>query len=312
VSDLAVLLPVKDGETFLDAAIWSIRRQTLKDHTLVVVDDGSTDRSPAIAAAHAAEDIRIHVLSSPGKGLVDALNFGVAQSSGTLIARMDADDIAMPERLERQVARLGADPDLSVLGTGFTAIDAAGTVLRHATPPATHDAIVAALARSNPMAHPTVVMRRTALAAVGGYRPAYVRAEDYDLWLRLAEGHRFANIEDPLLLYREATGFRAPTFRRQVESEMLARHTAGLRRAGKPDPSGGWESVDAARLASVGIDPAAVEAETARRALHEARRLRKRGDADGLRAALNLADALAGGSLADRLRYRLRRARVFM
>lgn len=306
---LTVLLPVRDGERHLDAALTSIGTQTVGDFELLVVDDHSTDGTAAILAAHAASDSRIRVLRNRGRGLVDGLNFGLAQAETELVARMDADDVALPERFERQLALLAVRPELVALGTGAVTMDDAGGPVGLIAPPTEHEAIAALLARVNPMAHPTVILRRSAVQAAGGYRRAYLRAEDYDLWLRLAETGRLANLAEPLLRYRLPSGFDAARFARQVSSEMTARAAAALRRAGRPDPTGNWKDIDPANLADLGID-GDLRREVARRALQAARDFRRAGDGDAFRAALALADAQPGTGLGDRLRYALRRMKA--
>jgi glycosyltransferase involved in cell wall biosynthesis len=313
VTALTVLLPVKNGERWLDAAIASIRAQTFGDFELLAIDDGSTDGTAAIIARHAVEDSRIVPLANPKRGLVSGLNFGMQRAEAPLIARMDADDIALPTRFERQVARMSAEPDLLVLGTGYFRIDEAGRRTGTVVPPLEPAAVAHALERVNAIAHPTVMMRRDAVLAAGGYREAYLRAEDYDLWLRLAERGKLANLPDPLIEYRLGhVPFRAATFSRQVLSEITARTTANLRRSGRPDPTGEWPDINADTLASIGIDRQAVATEMSRRALHVARHSRKQGDEDSFRLALRLADMQPRSGLGERLRYLLRRAKVFL
>ena len=308
---LTVVLPVHNGQSFLDDAIISIRGQTFRDFELLVIDDRSEDHSAAIAARHAADDARVMLHANRGSGLVAALNFGIERANATLIARMDADDIALPARFERQMARLAAEPDLLVLGTATIRIDAQRNHLAVVVPPAEPAEIFTLLERVNPMAHPTVVMRRAALEAVGGYRSAYLRAEDYDLWLRLAERGKLANLQEPLLEYRIAGHFRPELFSRQVLSEMAARAAAGLRRNGGIDPTGAWDEIDAAGLAALGIGTSQVADEVARRALQMARLFRKQKNRPGLRDALLLADAQPRKGIAA-ARYMVRRARVFV
>ena len=307
---LTVLLPVRDGEATLDAAISSIRRQSFRDFELLVLDDGSRDASPDIAARHAAEDPRVRLLANPASGIVAALNFGIESAQAPLVARMDADDIALPERFERQLARLAAEPELLVLGTATIRIDAQGRRLSVATPPVDPAELSRVLERVNAIAHPTVMMRKEALEAVGGYRRAYLRAEDYDLWLRLAERGKLSNLAEPLLEYRIGGPFRPQAFARQVLSEMAARAAAKLRRSGGTDPTGAWDDIDADGLAALGIGKEAVAAEIARRALQMARQFRKLGDGEGYRAALQLADAQPRPGIAGVAGYALRRLKA--
>lgn len=308
---LTVLLPVRNGERWLDAAIASVRAQTFGDFELMVIDDGSTDGTARIASRHAAEDGRVAVVSNTSSGLVSALNIGLAKARAPLIARLDADDVALPQRFERQMARMAAEADLLVLGTGYFRIDAEGRRTGTVTPPVEPADLAQALKRVNAIAHPTVMMRRDAIEAAGGYREAYWRAEDYDLWLRLAERGRLANLPEPLIEYRIGhVPFRPEAFSRQVLSEMAARAAAALRRSGQADPTGAWSVLDAAKLGALGIDARAIARETARRSLHAARQSRKLGDAAGFRAALDLADAQPRSGFREKLRYALRRARA--
>ncbi|MGE0501538.1 MAG: glycosyltransferase family 2 protein [Rhizobiaceae bacterium] len=203
---VSVVMPVRNGGAFFPGAVESILGQTLRHLELIVVDDGSTDGTSERLAAFAAMDARVVATRSPGKGIVDALNHGMGLSRAALIARMDADDIARPERLERQAAFLEGRPDLYVLGSSAIEIDAEGTEVRPVAVPVEPAAIRAELARHNPILHPTVVMRRTALDRVGGYRKALTHAEDYDLWLRLAAVGDIANLPEPLLLLRRHSG----------------------------------------------------------------------------------------------------------
>jgi hypothetical protein len=309
---LTVVLPVHNGEAYLDEAIASIRRQTFADFELLVIDDRSDDRSAAIAAGHAAEDARVRLLANSGEGLVAALNFGVERATAKLIARMDADDVALPARFERQMARMTAEPDVLVLGTATVRIDAAGNKLDVVVPPVEPAEVLRLLDRVNPIAHPTVVMRRADFEAVGGYRRAYLRAEDYDLWLRLAERGRLANLAEPLLRYRVAGPFRPKLFSQQVLSEMAARATAGLRRRGSADPTGDWDAIEATDLAALGIDGPWVAAETARRSLQMARLFRKLNDRESFRAAVRLADEQPRAGLRHTARYLVRRAQLYL
>jgi Glycosyl transferase family 2 len=307
---LSVVLPVFNGEASLREAIASICGQTFTDFELLVVDDGSTDASAAIARNCAEGDSRVKLLSNPGKGLVAALNHGIEKANAELIARMDADDVALRTRFERQMARMAEQPNLLVLGTATVRVDEGGKELEIATPPTDPAEVSRVLDKVNPIAHPTVVMRRAAVEAVGGYRRAYVRAEDYDLWLRLAERGRLANLAEPLLRYRIGGAFRAELFSRQVLSEMAARAAAGFRRRGVVDPTGEWDDIDGARLATLGIDPSSMSHEIARRALHMARLFRKLGDREGFRAAIRLADEQPRHGIGEKARYAIRRAKV--
>lgn len=203
---ISVLIPVRNGGDYVDAAIASIRRQTFSDIEIVVVDDHSTDGTPAVLERHAMEDRRVRVLPATGAGIVDALNLALSEARGDLVARMDADDLSEPDRLGRQVAEMDARPDLVLLGTGAVVMDAqgrVGAVIAVETHPAR---LVERLPVENPFLHPTVVMRRRAVEAAGGYRRQFALAEDYDLWTRLARQGVVANMPDALLGLRRHPG----------------------------------------------------------------------------------------------------------
>ena len=196
---VTVLLPVFNGEPYLQDAIASVLAQTYRDFELLIVDDGSTDRSPEIAARFAAADGRVRICRREHRGLVDALNFGIEAARGEYIARADADDVNLPHRLKTQVELLDATPDVTACGTWVTILDG-GAVWHLPTDPA---ALHAALLFAIPMFHPTVMVRRRWLVQSGlRYDPAFAHAEDYDLWERGAANARYANVPRALVRYR--------------------------------------------------------------------------------------------------------------
>ena len=205
---VSVVMPVFNAGRYLRAALDSVLAQTFGDFELVAVDDGSTDDSPAILREYQARDDRIRIVSRANTGIVGALNDGVGASRGQLIARMDADDIAMPERFERQVAFLRDNPDYVLVGSQVLLIDPDGAPLcPKRDTEYTHEKIDwAHLHHRWPLVHPSVIIRRSALEAVGGYRAKYQWLEDLDLFLRLAEVGKLASLPAVLLQYRLHTG----------------------------------------------------------------------------------------------------------
>ncbi|WP_300039406.1 glycosyltransferase [uncultured Roseobacter sp.] len=200
---VSVLLPVYNAETWLGVAMDSILAQSFTDFELLVHDDGSTDGSLAILQDYAARDRRVVLTSEPNKGLIATLNQLIDAAQGDLIARMDADDIALPERFAKQVAWLDQNPDYVLLGTSTLMIDAAGRPIAVNTAPQGHDSIDDNNLRGvTALEHPSVMMRRAALETVGGYHDSCPHAEDIDLWLRMAEVGRIENLGDVLLKYR--------------------------------------------------------------------------------------------------------------
>jgi hypothetical protein len=228
VPRVAVLLPARDAAATVRAAAVSILRQTERDLALVCVDDGSTDATPEVLDRLAARDRRVRVLRGPGEGIARALNRGLAACDADVIARMDADDVAHPRRLERQLAALAADPALAAVG-GRVSLFPRRTVrdgmrryvawLNGLVTPAlvARDLLVEA-----PLVHPAAAIRRAPLEVARGWRDGLF-PEDYDLWLRLAAaGGALSNVPERVLGWRESAGRLTRTDPRYA----LARHVA--------------------------------------------------------------------------------------
>lgn len=197
---VSVIMAVRNGGPFLAKAIASIRGQQFRDWELVIVDDGSTDDTATILQVAARSDARLRPLRQEALGLVPALNRAVTEARGEFLARMDADDLARPERLGRQVDFLRSNPRVGVLGTAVRRIGAGRGFWQW---PVDDAASRAALLFEAPCAHPTVMMRREVWdKSGGGYRPEFRAAEDIDLWERIAPYTEFANLPAPLLDYR--------------------------------------------------------------------------------------------------------------
>lgn len=201
---VSVLLPVYNCDLYLRSALDSICSQKFPDFEVIAVDDGSTDQSLDILQSIAASDSRFRVLSRPNTGIVGAMNDGLELCRGELIARMDADDIALPDRFGRQVAHMDAHPECLALGTRVDMIDSEGNRIRSWSTETRHEAIDNAhmLGNGGAITHPSSMIRRSAIDEVGGYREKCNLAEDLDLFLRLAERGQLANLPDVLLQWR--------------------------------------------------------------------------------------------------------------
>jgi glycosyltransferase involved in cell wall biosynthesis len=236
---VSVVLPVWNGDAFLGQAIESILRQTLQSFELIVVDDGSTDRTAAIAEGFASADHRVCVLRRRHEGLSASLNAGVAVARGEYVARMDADDISLPDRLEKQVAYLDAHPACVAAGTWIEVVDEAAIHLGLKTFVETHEEISAALYGGiSPIAHPTVVVRRDILQAAGGYDARRYPSEDLDLWFRLAERGELANLGEALLQHRRHRAALGVRERRKMKAMTVTICNEARSRRGLPSLRG--------------------------------------------------------------------------
>jgi glycosyltransferase involved in cell wall biosynthesis len=198
-------MPAYNGERYLDAAVRSILTQSYTDFEYIIIDDGSTDGTNTIL--NAFKDTRIRLLRNERNlGIVASLNRGIAAATGMYICRMDADDIAAPERLKRQVAFLNDHPDIALVGCSVGLVNETGALVGKESFPTTSEEIRRTIFIRNPFAHGSVVVRSAVLRAVGNYDARFLHNEDYDLWLRLASGHRLANIPDQLLFRRLHAG----------------------------------------------------------------------------------------------------------
>ena len=209
-----MLLPVRDAGGALSDCLDSLAAQSLADHEVIAVDDGSLDGSGEQLVARAARDPRLRVLRTPPRGIAAALNLALSEARAPIVARMDADDWAHPRRLAAQLERLRDDPRVDVLGcrvaTGAKGGEAAGAGMRDyvdwVNGLVDHDAMARGRFVESPIVHPSVAMRTRTLHGLGGYRD-FDGPEDYDLWLRAFDaGLRFAKLPEALLEWHDSAG----------------------------------------------------------------------------------------------------------
>lgn len=205
---VTVLLPVYNAGAYLPLALASLLEQTHRNLTILAIDDGSTDGSLSVLEAAADSDPRVEVLARPNRGLIATLNEGLELADTDHIARMDADDIAYPDRIAAQLAAFDGDARLGLLGTNFTTLYAPSRLSPAAPPVLTAAGERAVLGRfCTSLRHPTVMVRRSRLGhGLLAYDPAYPCAEDFDLFRRLALTTALAELPAPHLAYRLHAG----------------------------------------------------------------------------------------------------------
>jgi glycosyltransferase involved in cell wall biosynthesis len=246
-------MPVYNGERFLREAVESVLVQTLEDLELIIVNDGSTDGTADILHECAAADTRVVVESQANAGSAAARNRGFGLARARLVALLDADDVAMPERLEIQRGFLDAHDAVAAVGGAVAFIDDEGRTFAEWRYPLSNDEITSAFASAMPIAHPSVMLRASAFEAVRGYRPLFVASEDMDLLLRLHELYEVANVPDFVLGYRLHSAHDLQRVEVQTLESLAARFSARARRDGHPDPLDSVEQIDRRALHRLGI-----------------------------------------------------------
>ncbi len=200
---LTILMPVRNGARFLPASLKSIRDQSFKDWRLVVIDDGSTDASAEIVRAHHTQDPRVELWDFRHKGFAHALNQALQITRTQLVARMDCDDIMLPDRLDKQFCFMQSNPDLCVAGSYVYYINELGKRVGQGTSALTTNSAVEACLKSGDLVgfhHSTAIFQREAVVNVGGYRTDAWPVEDVALWTHLAEHGQHIRIQPEYLL----------------------------------------------------------------------------------------------------------------
>jgi glycosyltransferase involved in cell wall biosynthesis len=197
-----VVMSVYNGEKYLDEAIASVLEQSFRNFEFIIIDDGSTDGTSGILQRYAQIDKRICVHRQKNLGLIASLNKGCRLAQGKYVARMDADDISLPDRLARQVHYMEAHSEIGVLGTWVEYIDESGKTYGQWRMPTQPGLVGWSLIFGTCLAHPTVIMRSDVLESLNYYCIEALHVEDYDLWTRASFSTRLANLPEVLLKRR--------------------------------------------------------------------------------------------------------------
>jgi len=234
---VSVVMGVYNGERYLDACIESMLAQEWRDFEFIIIDDGSTDGTGSILARYQAQDPRIGVYTQANRGHAASLNTGCALARGRYIARLDADDIALPDRLGRQVDFLEDNPAVALVGGAVWLIDSQGRCLGTGMLTVGAAQIREQLKQSCCIYHSTIMMRKAAFDAVGGYRVPFEDAEDMDLFLRMSERYALETLAEPVGLYRiSSSQCGQQNLRRQALRHLAAQVAARLRCTTGADP----------------------------------------------------------------------------
>ncbi|MDX0520698.1 glycosyltransferase [Sinorhizobium medicae] len=244
---VSVLLPVYNAEPYIAAALESVLRQDYQRVEVIAIDDGSTDRSRDILERYGKTDSRLSIISRENRGLVASLNEGLALAKGELIARMDADDIAYPSRLSRQVALFGEEPRLALCGTGIDML-IGNRIIRGRPNPIYRPGSLRTLSMFFTIfMHSTVVYNRTIIPdEMLRYDSNYVHAEDFDLFRRIADRFPVHMIDEPLVAYRIHEDSVTSKHKRQMRRTHLSIVAENLARDALLDDSAALEALGAA------------------------------------------------------------------
>ena len=214
---VSVVMSVYNGEKYLREAVESILNQTFKDFEFIIVNDGSTDKTEEILESYVVDE-RVKIISQENLGLTKSLNKAIRFSKGEYIARMDADDISHPNRLELQTAFLDQFNDVAIVGTACYQIDEDGNLIKTVQKPIQDDEIKANIFMESPFIHGAVMCRRKSLEKIGWYREKFKYSQDYDLWLRAAENFRLHNL--PTILYKLRMGQDRITVKNSTDEQF--------------------------------------------------------------------------------------------
>lgn len=204
---VSFLVSAHNNQKYILASVRSLLSQTWIEYEIVIVDDASTDGTAAILEEFTHYDSRIRVIRNhENLGLTKSLNIGLARCGGTYIARMDADDIALPDRLQKQLDFLESNPNVAACGSLGVYIDEAGKEIGPKDLPTTYEAIKKKLLFNNQFIHSSLFFRKSVLDKMGGYNEAFKTAQDYELMMRIAATYPVANLSDRLIKWRVRRG----------------------------------------------------------------------------------------------------------
>jgi hypothetical protein len=253
---VSVIMTVFNGDKFLAETIESVLNQSFRDFEFLVVDDGSTDATADILSKYVHRDGRIRVLGDGKRGRSASLNLAISLANGKYVANTDADDLSMPRRIEEQVAFMERNPEVGVLGSAYELVTESGVVIDTVGHPLEDSQIRSVMLRYNPICHSSVILRKDIVLATTGYRSTFEPSEDYDLWLRMSERSRLANLDNVLVRYRlHGNQLSIRKIEHQTLCVLAASAAAEQRRRGKCDPFDDNQEITLEIVESLGVTP---------------------------------------------------------
>jgi glycosyltransferase EpsE len=220
---ISVIMSVYNDELFLRESIESILTQSFKDFEFIIINDASTDNCLEIIKEYQKSDRRIKIINhEKNEGLARSLNDGILISRGRYIARHDSDDIALTNRLSKQIDYVLKNPHIKLLGSSAIKINENGEKMGEIPVPLTNQEIIKHISRGNPFIHPSVIIDKEALINIGMYDENIRRTQDYELWFRMLTKYQCSNLNEVLLLYRiNSNGMSKKKFKyRILESKI--------------------------------------------------------------------------------------------
>ena len=277
---VSVVMVTCNVERYLREAMESVLSQTFRDFEFVIVDFGSTDKSQDIICSYASNDSRINFREITKCGLAAARNAACFLAKGRYIAIQDADDISLPHRLTAEVDFMEKHPEVGLVGSAIQSIDSDGKYLATVNNYPTEDQeIRLQLKEWNPFWQPTVLMLREAFVRVGGYRVAFSVSQDYELWLRISEHYKCANLRQILVNYRiHPYQVSVRQRKKQILNVLAAQAAASLRQQGRTDPLISATEITPALLAGMGVSEIEQESALAEGFLSLMEKIHQAGD----------------------------------